>query len=277
MRATTLLAVGVVTCTGATVAQAQLIVGNDQTGVATIYDVNPTTGVATALYSSSGVEAKPWGMAYDAANNLLYWNNGNTLYRSPLGPTLVPQNLGTMTFNAAAVNFVGLSFKDGTLFGTRNVATEAVYRIDPATLQATSAYVYPTAFDFGGLEHDATTGKLYGLSDTAPTGGVRGLYDIDVDGQTQTFRAPYPAGETDIDGLAVNDGIAYYVTDGPNTVQAFFYIFDITTGNQLGTLPSPFTGSGTFSAATWAVIPEPASLGLVSLAALFAMRRRRHG
>ena len=43
------------------------------------------------------------------------------------------------------------------------------------------------------------------------------------------------------------NGLAYYVTDGPNTAQANFYVYDIPSGTQIGTLPSPFTGSGTFA------------------------------
>jgi hypothetical protein len=252
------------------IAHAQLIVGNDQSGTATIYDVNPTTGVATPLYSATTTDAKPWGMAYDNSTNNLYWNNGSTLFRSPLANPLVPQNLGTMMFNAATVNFVALGFRNGKLYGTRNIATEAVYEIDPGTLVASQVYVHPSTFDFGGLDWDPVTGKLYGLSDT----GGAGLYEIDVVGQTQTLRAPYPAGETDIDALAVNNGLAYYVTDGPNTTQPNFYIFDIVTGTQVGTIPSPFTAGGTFAGATWAVIPEPGTLGLLVLSGL-ALRRRR--
>ena len=72
--------------------------------------------------------------------------------------------------------------------GTRNIATEAVYSIDPATGVATQVYVYPTAFDFGGLEHDAATGMLYGLSDSNGTG----LYEINIAAQSTTFRARIP-------------------------------------------------------------------------------------
>jgi hypothetical protein len=259
----------------ANTALAQLIVGNDQSGTATIYNVNVLTGVATPIFSSSGNDAKPWGMAYDGATNTLYWNNGSTLYSSPFGSTLTPTNLGTMTFNSATVNFVALSFANGKLYGTRNIATEAVYEIDPITRVATQVYVYPATFDFGGLDHDATNGRLYGLSDTAPAGNSPGLYEFDLVGQTQIFRAPYPTGETDIDGLAVHNGIAYYVTDGPNTTQPNFYVFDVATGTQIGTLPSPFTGSGTFSAATF--VPEPTSLVLAAIGGtcLWRWRSRR--
>ncbi|MBL8862136.1 MAG: hypothetical protein JNK02_09000 [Planctomycetes bacterium] len=234
-----------------TTSRAQLVVGNDQSGSATIYEVDVSTGTATPLYASTTNEAKPWGMAYDASTNTLYWNNGSNLYSSPYGNPLVPTLLGGMTFNAATINFVALSFANGKLYGTRNIATEAVYEIDPVTRIATQIYVHPSTFDFGGLEHDASTGDLYGLSDTAPAPDVRGLYRIDPVAQTTTFVAPYPAGETDIDGLAVANGRAYYVTDGPNTTQASFYVFDVASGTQIGTLPSPFTGSGTFCAATW--------------------------
>ena len=236
----------------ATAAHAQLVVGNDQSGTATIYHVNVTTSVATPLYAGTGTDAKPWGMAYDPTTNTLYWNNGSVLFKSPFSlGGITPQNLGTMQFNAAAVNFVALAFRDGKLLGTRNIATEAVYEIDPATLQATQVYVYPSTYDFGGLDVDTTNNKLYGLTDAAPAGQQRGLYEIDIPGQTTTFIAIYPAGETDIDGLAVHAGLAYYVTDGPNTVQMNFYVFDVATGAQVGTLPSPMTGSGTFSAGTW--------------------------
>lgn len=256
-------------CTSA--AWGQLIVGNDQSGTATIWNVDPESGEAVALYASSSSDAKPWGMAYDPGSNTLYWNNGSTLYSSPFGATLTPTNLGTMMFNAATVNFVGLGFYDGKLWGTRNISTEAVYAIDPATLIATQEYVYPSTFDFGGVDNDATNGRLYGLSDQPST--ARGLYEIDYVGGSETFIAPYPAGETDIDGLAVNNGIAYYVTDGPNTTQANFYMYDVATGSALGTIPSPFTGTGTFCAAAW--VPEPSSLALLALGAI-ALRRRSH-
>ena len=76
------------------------------------------------------------------------------------------------------------------------------------------------------------------------------------------------------------NGRAYYVTDGPNTVQANFYVYDIMSGTQVGTLPSPFTGSGTFSAATFIGIPEPSSvglavLGMAGLAGIYRVRSRR--
>ncbi|MBX7133759.1 MAG: hypothetical protein K1X67_13885 [Fimbriimonadaceae bacterium] len=233
----------------------QLIVGNDQSGTATIWNVDVNTGVATPLYAASTSNAKPWGMAADNVNNILYWNNGGNLYSATYASLLsgIPViNTVAMTYLGNNVNFVGLGYNPttGRLLGTRNIATESVYEIDPATGIATILHAHPTTFDFGGLDYYPGDGQLYGLSDTAPAGNVRGLYRIESD-VSQVFLSGYPGAETDIDGLAVGNGRAYYVTDGPNTTQALFYVYDLA-GNQVGTLPSPFTGSGTFCAAAWA-------------------------
>jgi len=244
------LAVGVF----ATGAQAQLIVGTDDATAPVMYYIDLGTGTPTAILTGS--QAICWGMAYDHNTNTLYWNNGSTLWSAPFSlGGLLPTNLGTMTFNSATVNFVGLAYRGGKLLGTRNISTEAVYEIDPVTRVATQLYVYSSSFDFGGLDVDLTTNILYGLSDTAPTGSVRGLYEIDTGAQTTTFRAPYPAGETDIDGLAVIGGLAYYVIDQPGNL----YIYDVNNGAQVGTIPSPWTTSETFSAAAY-VLGGPVSI-----------------
>lgn len=230
-------------------AQAQLVVGSDISN-ATIFHIDLGTSAATPLLAGSSATA--WGMAYDHDTNTLYWNNGSVLWSSPFSMAgLTPTNRGTMTYLGNNVNFVGLAYRNGKLLGTRNITTEAVYEINPLTLVATLIYQYPSTFDFGGLDVDMVTGRLYGLSDTAPTGQVRGLYEIDTGAMTTTFRAGYPAGETDIDGLAAFNGTAYYVTDQPG----LFYVYDIASGTQQATIPSPFTGSATFSAAAYVAPP----------------------
>lgn len=264
--------VGAILATAAATAQGQLIVGNDQAGTATIWYVDVESGVATPIYSSSSTTAKPWGMAYDPSSNTLFWNNGGSLYSSPMSMNLAPTLVASMTFNGAATNFVGLAWRDGKLWGTRNISTEAVYSIDPVTGVATQEYVYSSLYDFGGLDVDLTTGRMYGLSDTAPAGAVRGLYEINVEAASTSFVAGYPGSETDLDGLAVHAGVAYFVSDGPNTVQANFYMVDVESGSLIGTIPSPFTGSGTFSAA--AFVPSPGALGMLAVAGLAPRRRR---
>jgi hypothetical protein len=241
-----LILLSAVVCLMAPGAQAQLVVGSDITG-ATIYHIDINTSMATPLYTG-GAEAETWGMAYDHDTNTLYWNNGTTLYRSPFSMGgLTPTMVGTITYQGASASFVALAYRNGRLLGTRNIATEAVYEIDPVSAVATLIYQYPSTFDFGGIGVDATTTLLFGVNDATGAPSGRGLYEIDTNAQTTTFRAPYPGGETDIDGLAAYDGLAYYVIDQPG----LFYIYDIATGNQVGTLPSPFTGSAIFSAAAF--------------------------
>jgi hypothetical protein len=263
------------------VAQAQLIVGNDQSGAASLYYIDVGTGNATALFSTSTTSQKFWGLAADNVSQTLYWNSGTTLNWASFASVRAGApviNSVAMTFNGAASSKVALAYNESTgkLYATKNITTEAVYEVDPNTGVTTQVFVYSSTLDFGGLEVDNTNGRLYGLSDTPST--ARGLYEIDLTAQTTTLRAPYPAGETDIDGLAVNNGLAYYVTDGPNTTQQFLYIFDVNTGTQVGTFNSPFTGSGTFSAGTWAPglnpVPEPATMLALSLGAGLLLRRR---
>ncbi|HRI44024.1 MAG TPA: dockerin type I domain-containing protein [Fimbriimonadaceae bacterium] len=239
----------------ATQALGQLVVGNDQTGSTSLWLIDVNTGVATPLFTSTTTNTKPWGMAADNVNGILYWNNGGTLYSATFAdllsgtPTI---NSVTMTHNAGAVNYVGLGYNPttGKLLGTRNITTEGVYEIDPVTGVGILLYAYSTTFDFGGLDYDPATAKLFGLSDTPTT--ARGLYEL-IDATTINLIIPgYPGTETDIDGLAVGNGRAYYVTDGPISAQPNFYVYDIASGQQVGTLPSPFTGTGTFSAAAWA-------------------------
>ena len=238
----------------ATGAQAQLVVGTDDSTAPTIYYVDLNTNLPTAILNGSA--AISWGMAYDHNTNTLYWNNGSTLYSSPFSLAgLTPTNLGGMTYNGSTVNFVGLGYRAGKLLGTRNISVEAVYEIDPSTRVATLLYQYSSSFDFGGLDVDMTNNLLYGLTDTAPTGSVRGLYEIDTGAMSTTYRAPYPAGETDIDGLAVYNGLAYYVIDQPGN----FYVYDVATGTQVGTIPAPWAGSEVFSAAAY-IVTGPVSV-----------------
>jgi len=139
LRSSLVAAVAVILLAGR--APAQLIVGNDQTGSASIYYVDVVTGVSTAIYTSTGGDAKPWGMAYDGATNTLYWNNAGSLYSSPFSMSLTPTLVAPLTFMGAATNFVGLSFYNGLLYGTRNIATEAVYTINPTTGISTIVYI----------------------------------------------------------------------------------------------------------------------------------------
>lgn len=235
-------------CLLTTAVQAQLIVGTDDSPVNTIYHIDVNTLVATPIYAGP---FESWGMAYDGATNTLYWNNGATMYSATYDINgLNPVELGDVMYNNAVRTLTGLTWRNGMLLGTPNTTTEAFYEINPVTLEATQLWVYPSAdYDFGGLGVDVTSGRLFAVSDdTSPIGN--GLFEIDLGGQSATRIAPHPAGETDIDGLAAHNGLAYLVTDQPGD----FYVMDVGSGQVVGTIPAPWTTSEVFSAA--AFVPE---------------------
>jgi|GEM_PF-1344800 len=200
-----------------------------------------------------------WGSAYDPVNDKVYFNNGSTLYEWPVGGAVA--TLGAITDPAGAnQSMTGLAFYNGVLYGVKNIANEAIYAIDTTTRIATVHIDYVDAdFDLGGFSADPNTGEFYATNDdTTPNGS--GLFRINANG-TGTLITPYPAGQTDIDGLAVSDdGRAYLVTDEPG----FIYVWDFTAGAYATPLNNPWTSSEVFSAGAW--IWETAQEPSISLA-----------
>lgn len=269
--------------------QHPLFVGVDDTTVPA-YQIDVSTNATIQAF----VGAQVWGAAYDQANNKVYFNNGSTLYEWPVGGAFT--SLGTITDPAGATqSMTGLAFYNGTLYGVKNIANEAVYAIDLTTRVATVVIDYVDGdFDLGGFAADPNTGEFYATNDdTSPNGS--GLFRINPDG-TGTLITPYPAGQTDIDGLAVShDGKAYLVTDEPGSI----YVWDFAGGAYVTPLNNPWTSSEVFSAGAWiweaptavtlsvleaAHMPAPVSAGLalalpaaagLAFAAVYALRRGR--
>lgn len=252
-------------------ASGQLLVGYDEvasSGADQAWDVNPADGSASALW---GGAVEVWGMAYDGASNTIFANDGSTLYYGPLGSG-APSNTVSITDPAgAALSMVSLAWGNGHLYGTRNVGTEAIYEIDTATGVATVMFDYDNAsYDFGGLEYNADDGFFYGTNDDS-TPFPRGLYKMDAFGSGAiALVAEYPAGETDIDGLAIGNGIAFLVEDEAGDT---IHPFDINGGFYLADITSPMQTSEVFSGAAW--VPEPSSLLLLGLSTLIVATRRR--
>ena len=234
-----------------------LFMGVDDTTVPA-YTMDPTSNASTP--HALGVQV--WGSAYDPANNVVYINSGTTLYEWPVGSAVV-NTLGAITDPAGAPQaMVGLAFYNGPLYAARNIANEAIYVIDTSTRVATVFIDYVDAdFDFGGLAADPNSGDLYGTNDDATPYGA-GLFRINPDG-TATLIAPYPAGQTDIDGLAVSDdGYAYLVIDEPG----FIYVWDFAGGAYATPLTNPWTSAETFSGGAYIVQP-PTAVALTGLSA----------
>jgi hypothetical protein len=116
--------------------------------------IDVTTGAATPLMAGTTAAYKPWGMAADNDNKILYWNSGSQLYSatyaSILSGTPVINGPLALTFNTGTINYVALAYNPNTghLLGTRNIATEAVYDIDPVTGIATQVYLSCDAVGF---------------------------------------------------------------------------------------------------------------------------------
>jgi hypothetical protein len=219
-----------------------LFVGVDDITVPA-YVGDPTTN--EWLQAFIGIEV--WGAAYDDGNDKIYFNSGSTLYEWLMVDTTVG-NMGTITDTSGATqSMVSLAFYGGVLYGTKNIANEAVYAINTTTLVATVVIDYVDAdFDFGGLAVDPNTGEFYGTNDDATPNGS-GLFRINPDG-TATLIAAYPSGETDIDGLAVsNTGIAYLVIDQAGNI----YVYDLIGGTYLTPLTNPWTTSEVFCGGAW--------------------------
>lgn len=218
-----------------------LFLGVDDTTVPA-YTMDPATNISTTAFSGAQV----YGAAYDPASRVVYFNSGGTLYEWPLDGA--PAMLGTVVDGGAATQvMVGLAFHDGQLYGTKNIANEAIWTIDTNTLVANVHIDYVDAdYDFGGFAVDPMTGIFYGTNDdTTPHGS--GLFQIHPDGSA-TQIAPYPVGQSDIDGLAISDdGHAYLITDEPG----FIYVYDLIGGAYEAPLQNPWTTPEVFSAGAY--------------------------
>jgi subtilisin-like proprotein convertase family protein len=216
-----------------------LFIGVDDTTIPA-YRLTVPGGVATPVFD--GVQV--WGAAYDPDTNRVYFNSGTQLWQWPVGG--VAALVGTITIGGNNATMVGLAFYDGTLYGVGNIGTENIYAIDTTTAVATEAIIVQTTTaerDFGGLDIDPESGKMYATNDAA---ALHGMVEIAPDG-TVTVLAPYPDDQTDIDGLAVGGGRAYLVTDEPGNI----YVYDFATESYTTPIPNPWTTAEVFSAGAW--------------------------
>jgi len=220
-----------------------IFIGVDDTTVST-YAVNPIDGTATPQFTGSGV----WGAGLipdpTPGNGVVYFNNGSTLYRWPANG--VPELCCTLTYQAITSSVVSVTYdpSGARLLFTKNISVEAVYSLPvvagscPAACDMSQEIVYPSTADIGGLAIDPATGNLYGTDDGANDSVVQ----INNDG-TLTVIAPYPAGQSDIDGLAYGEGNLYLITDEPGDI----YVLDVGSATYQTPIPNPWTSSELFS------------------------------
>jgi len=236
-------------------AQDGLVVGFDDTTSGSTIAWIRNAGAWEPLFTYDSLVADVWGLATDPNTCTLYVVSGTVLYKmNPGGPLT---QVATVTLDGATVSPVGLAWHNGQLIATRNVTDEGFYSIDVTTGVATRVWTqtvggFPTAWDFGGI--DADGGTLYGITDTSPTGSIRGLYSIDLETQTLTpiVATPIfpgnPGTTPDVDGLAVGARKAYFVPDQPGDIA----VFDLASGQFDTPITNPFPTTEVFSAGAWA-------------------------
>ena len=190
------------------------------------YRVDLGTGTAHPVFIADHV----WGAAYDPLYDRVIFNNAADLYQWPVSGS--PTLLGTI---AGGVAMHGLAFHDGTLYGI-SITTDTLYTIDLVTFDASPFITLVVPASISGLAVDPTSGEFYGTDDTSLA-----LVRINLDGSLTTV-APYQAGETDVDGLAISPGrLAYLMTD--DDTPPTFAVFDLSTLTWVGTVVNPYIGA----------------------------------
>jgi hypothetical protein len=242
---------------GTAMAQDGLIVAYDDTtsGVTVAWIRNGDNWAPFLTYGAPD-NADIWGAATDPGTCTVYFSSGVDLFTYRAGGPLT--RVGPISLDGANMSVTGLAWVGTGLVAYRNVTDEGFYGIDPSTGVATRLWTqtaggFLTAWDFGGIDSDGTT--LYGLTDTVPAGGTRGLYTIDTTAQTLTLvvaSAAYPGNpggtSTDIDGLAIGDGKAFFIVDQPGDI----VIYNLASNTFESSITNPFVTSELFSAGAWA-------------------------
>lgn len=226
-----------------------LFIGVDDPTVST-YTVDPTDGTATPAFTGTDV----WGAAVisgaSPGDAEVYFNESGNLWRWQDGSA--PAQCCSMTLGGASTSVVAMAYDPaaGKLLFTRNIGDEGVLSlaVTPGSCPASCELVQEWLFsatanvDAGGIAWDPVAGVLYATNDdTTPASGI---YILNSD-STETFVAPYPVGQTDIDGLAWGGGKLYLVTDEPGST----YVYDIATAMYETPIPNPWTTAEVFSGA----------------------------
>lgn len=232
-----------------------LFVGVDDANVST-YTIDPIDNTTTPQFTGTAV----WGAGIIPAGNpgdaVVYIAGGTSLYRWPANG--VPELCCTLTYQGSSSSMVSATYDPGggRLLFTKNISVEAVYALPvvaascPPACDVTQEIVYSSTLDIGGLALDTSTGFLYGTNDSGTS-----IVQINNDGTTTNIAA-YPAGETDIDGLAYGNGKLYLVIDQPGNI----YVYDIASGLYETPLVNPWTSSETFSGAAFGTGMIPVEL-----------------
>ncbi|MBC8108634.1 MAG: PEP-CTERM sorting domain-containing protein, partial [Anaerolineae bacterium] len=272
------------------IANAQLIVGVDD-ATEGIWNMNPSNNsVQTFLPGHAGTS-----LATDEVNRILYFMS-NTVqlwkwdYSTPGNTPVFIASLTSATSSPfISMNGIGFNSANGKLYSSRSLQSgsdpEGFYEIDPATGIATNRIATPAAtYDWGGIDRDASTGRFFANGDPGVSGtSTPGIFEVNFTTNTFTQIAPYPAGATDMDGLAAGNGKIYMVEDRAVQAGGRIHVYNTITGSYEAPLMVPWFFTETFSGGTYsptlaaalAQVPEPTTAGALAVGATALLARRR--
>jgi hypothetical protein len=192
--------------------------------------------------TTNGLRSDLYAISYDSALATL-------IAPCTVNP-LLPINIG----NANGVVLTGLGY-DSTrnrLFGVKGLQSgsgatlqpEGIYEINTTTGQTTLVRQFEVSpasdFTIDGFDYDADSDKFF-MADDDDTGG-RNVYSLDA----SNLAAPlvlvvaYPAGTTDVDGLAVGGGKVLLLSDGVQGNGGTHKIYDIASGTFDAPITTPY-------------------------------------
>ena len=265
-------------------ARTGLVVGTADADLPVRIDDDPGSGTYDDLFTGAEIRGLTFaeGLLYasELSDFVSYTLDGDRTevgtFSADGGTT--PQAIVGLAYDADA----GVLYASDTSGSTAGESDpEGIYTVDLATGATTNVFNFPAAgirldYSLGGLAFDGDGGLLYATNNDADgQGNGRGLFRIDLVGQSVDFVASFPAGVDDVDGLAYGDG-SLFLTTNPG---GDFYEYDLAAGTYAqfrgayADDPPQFFGAS--NGAAFIPVPEPASAGLLAVAGLALVRRRR--
>lgn len=282
-------------------ASAQLVFGTTTANIANpaaVYlDVNT---LQTTTWWNSASQKKVNGIAADHAQGRIYANDAARLNiwsygQVGIAPTLIAGMYRTDGVNIAPTGVDGLAFANGTLYASTSFGStifdRGIYTVNttpngngqcilsPLWLDPTGVGSSSGTIQFGDIDYNPADNKFWVVNgtDTTGSGGTyeRAIYTVDAFGSgAMTKVVNFPAGRTQIDGLAIGGGRVWLTEQDPANARVNIYPYNPTTGLYESTIYFALTDSSQrASDATW--IPTPGAASLLGLAGIAGLRRRR--
>lgn len=220
----------------------------------TIYAVDVETGIGTRLFP---VAWSVLGMTADDTGRIWFTAEDGGLYTFRLGDQ-APTFVGMLTRSALTSNLRmdGLAFTGGVLYGWQEFADvlsgepAGLYSIDTSAVTRTLVHPAPDGDLRSGFDADPQSGLMLLAND------MQLCFEVYDPGEgTLVPLRPYPAGESDIDGLAVGGGFLWTVEDDPapgrGNPPGQIYKIDLQNGALLSSFDVPWSGQGLFAAGAY--------------------------